>query len=88
MKNKLLKAIAWVTAILGILSACAVDSDSYIPTYILCACLAWWMLFAYANNWFSDYVDDYDDEFEDDEEDSYTEGAKIIDMKEHKKEAM
>ena len=52
MRVKVLKAVAWATAIIGIASACCLDSDSMVPSIVCGACLAWWGLFGYANNWF------------------------------------
>lgn len=52
MKSKILKTIAWITAIVGIISACCLDSDSYIPSIVCGICAFWWILFGYANNWF------------------------------------
>lgn len=52
MRIKVLKIIAIVTAVLGVISACALDSESLIPTYVCSVCAAWWLLFGYANNWF------------------------------------
>lgn len=52
MRVKVLKAVAWTTAIVGIASACCLDSDSMVPSIVCGACLAWWGLFGYSNNWF------------------------------------
>jgi hypothetical protein len=52
MRVGILKIISCVTAILGVLSACALDSESMIPTYVCGICVAWWTLFGYSNNWF------------------------------------
>lgn len=34
MKNKVLKAIAYVVGTVWIISACAIDSESWIPTIV------------------------------------------------------
>lgn len=49
MKNKILKTITIIMAILAIVSASAVDSDSNIPLILLFASLLWMILFIYAN---------------------------------------
>lgn len=49
MKNKILKTITWIAAILFIISATAVDSVSNIPRIICIASLAWILLYMYAN---------------------------------------
>lgn len=38
MRVKVLKAVAWTTAIVGIASACCLDSDSMVPS-IMCLSL-------------------------------------------------
>ena len=35
MKNKILKAIVWAVSLVWIVSACLIDSDSWIP-FIVC----------------------------------------------------
>lgn len=54
MRVKFLKFMAWTTAIVGIASACCLDSDSMAPSIVCGVCIAWWALFAYANNWFEE----------------------------------
>lgn len=54
MRVKVLKAVAWTTAIVGIASACCLDSDSMVSSIMCGVCSAWWALFAYANNWFEE----------------------------------
>ncbi len=56
-KNKILKAWAYINFTIFLVAACAIDSESWIPTYICIITGAWLSLFAYANNWFDDYVD-------------------------------
>lgn len=60
MKNKVLKAIAYIVGTLWIISACEIDSESWIPTIVcVCAvCTAYLALFSYANNWFEDRLDE------------------------------
>jgi hypothetical protein len=49
MKNKILKAISGVAAMVFITSGCALDSQSWLP-YIVCGVsLAWLVLFFIAN---------------------------------------
>ena len=47
--NFILKTISWIAGILALISACAVDSPSWIPTIVFLVCMAWLFLFAYAN---------------------------------------
>lgn len=49
MKNKILKTITAVAAIVAMFSACSVDSKSLLPCAVLVICLAWLLLFGYAN---------------------------------------
>lgn len=49
MKNKILKTITGIMAVLLILAASSLDSDTYIP-YIICAVSeVWFILFLLAN---------------------------------------
>ena len=57
LKNKILKSIIYFTSFLFLLSACMVDSDSYIPYFILVACTVILITFMIAN-W--DIVSKYD----------------------------
>lgn len=61
MKNKVLKGIAYVVGILWLLSACCVDSESYISLFINFIYSSYLYLFGYANNWFED-MEGYEDE--------------------------
>ena len=54
MRIKILKIVSCITAVLGILSACCLDSESWIPSIVCGVCLGWWTLFGYANNWFEE----------------------------------
>ena len=47
--NFILITITVIAVILFILSACYADSDTYLPLYIMCGCMAWLGTFAYAN---------------------------------------
>jgi hypothetical protein len=58
MKNKVLKAIAYIVGTLWIISACAIDSESWIPTIVCVICTVYLALFSYANNWFEDRLDE------------------------------
>lgn len=60
IKNFILKTITCIAGILFFVSACAIDSPSWIPTIICVVCMIWLGLFAYANG----YMDDYDFEEE------------------------
>lgn len=53
MKNIILKTTAYIMGILWIVSACALDSASWIPFYVCCGSGAWLVLFAYANKMFT-----------------------------------
>ena len=55
MKNKILKAWAYLNLIAWCIAACAIDSDSWIPTIIVGITTVWLTLFAYANDWFEGY---------------------------------
>ena len=57
LKNKILKSIIYFTSFLFLLSACMLDSDSYIPYVILVACTVVLIVFMVAN-W--DIVSKYD----------------------------
>ena len=57
LKNKILKSIIYFTSFLFLLSACMVDSDSYIPYFILVACTVILIVFMVAN-W--DIISKYD----------------------------
>lgn len=49
MKNRILKSITGIMAVLFILAASSLDSDTYIP-YIICAVSeVWFILFLLAN---------------------------------------
>lgn len=52
MKNFILKTTAAAMGTILILSACFLDSDSWIPFWVCMGAMAWLALFAYANNWF------------------------------------
>ena len=49
LKNKILKSIIYFTSFLFLLSACMLDSDSYIPYVILVACMMILIVFMIAN---------------------------------------
>ena len=55
MKNIILKTLAYLSMFAWIVAACAIDSESWIPTIIICVTSAWLTLFAYANDWFEGY---------------------------------
>ena len=57
LKNKILKSIIYFTSFLFLLSACMLDSDSYIPYVILVACTMILIVFMIAN-W--DIISKYD----------------------------
>lgn len=54
MKNTVLKTSASIAFLTGIVSACMVDSSSWIPTVVCLVSFAYLALFARANNWFYD----------------------------------
>ena len=58
MKNKILKSITWVAAIIVATCMCMFDSETYIPCFIAAVCMAWIILFASANDWFKEEVED------------------------------
>ena len=49
MKNKILKSITGIMAVMFILAASALDSDSYIPHIICAVSEVWFILFLLAN---------------------------------------
>ena len=49
LKNKILKSIIYFTSFLFLLSACMVDSDSYIPYIVLVACTMMLIVYMIAN---------------------------------------
>ena len=57
LKNRILKSIIYFTSFLFLLSACMLDSDSYIPYVILVACMMILIVFMIAN-W--DIISKYD----------------------------
>ena len=57
LKNGILKSIIYFTSFLFLLSACMLDSDSYIPYVILVACMVILIVFMVAN-W--DIISKYD----------------------------
>jgi len=58
IKNTILKATARIMGILFLVSACALDSDSWIPHIVCMVSLLWLALFAYANGQWGGYTDD------------------------------
>lgn len=49
LKNRILKSIIYSISFLFLLSACMVDSDSYIPYIVLVACMVILIVFMVAN---------------------------------------
>lgn len=49
MKNKILKIITNVTAVVGVVAVSCLDSDSYVPHLITAVCIIWLGLFVLAN---------------------------------------
>ena len=49
MKNKILKTITTIAAIVFLLSASALNSDGFTVNFICAGCLAWLVLFFIAN---------------------------------------
>lgn len=47
--NFILKTITGIMLVILILSACLVDSATWIPTILFCISLSWLGLFAFAN---------------------------------------
>ena len=56
--NFILKAITCIAGIMFLVSACAIDSPSWIPTIVCMVCMAWLAVFAYANGMMDDYGDE------------------------------
>ena len=57
--NFILKSITYVAFVLFLLSACAVDSESWIPTIVLFVSMSWLSLFAYANGEWMEGVEEW-----------------------------
>ena len=54
MKNKVLKALAYINGFVLICAMCGADSDNiYIPLTLIAVTGTWLMLFAYANGYLS-----------------------------------
>lgn len=49
IKNTILKGMAALTSLTATISACMVDSRSWIPAIVCFGCIAWLGLFCYAN---------------------------------------
>ena len=49
MKNKVLKAINFIVAIIFLLSICLLDSDTWIPCIVCFVCEIWFAIFVFAN---------------------------------------
>ena len=49
MKNKILKAINYIMAIIFLLSICLLDSDTWIPCIVCFVCEIWFAIFVFAN---------------------------------------
>ena len=49
MKNKILKAINFIVAIIFLLSICLLDSDTWIPCIVCFVCEIWFAIFVFAN---------------------------------------
>lgn len=58
IKNAILKTITAIAGLVFILSACALDSDSWLPFIALCISALWLSVFAYANGWLEGRWDD------------------------------
>lgn len=52
MKNLILKTTAFAMAMIFIISACFLDSESLVPFWICSGSGAWIFTFFYANNFF------------------------------------
>ncbi len=60
LKNIILKSVAYIMGGLFLVSACALDSDSWIPHIVCSVSILWLALFAYANGQWGVYSDDVD----------------------------
>lgn len=58
IKNAILKAITAIAGTVFVLSACMLDSESYIPMILCMASGLWLSAFAYANGWLEGRHDD------------------------------
>ena len=51
-KNIILKTIAYIDFLVFTISACLIDSNSWLPFVICCISGSYLAAFAYANDWF------------------------------------
>lgn len=63
IKNFILKSITWCAGVLFMISVCAADSPSWIPSIVSMVCMAWLALFAYANGMMNEYCDEEEGDF-------------------------
>ncbi len=73
MKNKVLKAVAYIVGVTWMFTACALDDEVYGMTMFLInvLCTAYLALFSWANNWWFD-MGDNEDEYNEEHEESFS----------------
>ncbi len=54
VRRFILISITWIMGIICLLSVCALDSPSWIPTIALAVSMAWLIPFGFANGWFEE----------------------------------
>lgn len=62
IKNAILKSMAWAMGLIFLISACAIDSPSWVPTILCVVSAAWLALFAYANGMIEVYFEEDEQE--------------------------
>lgn len=50
LKNNILKTLGYLNFIIFLVSACAVDSETWLPLIVCCFTLGYLGIFAYAND--------------------------------------
>lgn len=53
--NFILKTTAGIAVMLAFLSACAIDSGSWVTAIIFLASMGWLAIYSYANDWWDGY---------------------------------
>lgn len=58
IKNCILKGTAMLASVTFIMSACCLDSESWLPFILCMVSMTWLAVFAYANGLMNDYGDE------------------------------
>ena len=60
IKDKVLRFMAYVNAVVFLIATCTIDSDSWIPFFICCISLLYLGLYGLANELFYEEVNNWD----------------------------